>query len=450
VAQENYDKKTPGIDGVIWTTPDCKHNAAIELRKRSKTKPLKWVSIAKPNGKKHLLAIPCMSDRARQALWNLSLLPCVEAQSYPQSYGFRPYRGFWNANTQTRNILEKPNSPTWVLGVEIKKCFDTINHDWLLANIHMEKKVLKSWLKMGYLESKELFPPEEGTSRAGVISTTLANLSLGGLKNYLKQKFKAERGLSSIGKRGIRIPTCINVVRSANGLIVIGRSETQLERAKQAIKKFLAPRGLQINEEKTSIRSIHKGFNFLGWNFRKYGGGPFLAKISKMSISRHQKEIKYLTKTIHLPEVLIPKLNSKILGWMNYHRCCNGIWKVWGTMNKYLYERLMKWGCKKHSNKTKKWVFENYWRYVAGRWTFSAPNKVTSTLMIGKKNFVAKAPKLWRTNYSSSNISYTLMDYSLKQKRIGTRLRSKLAVFDLHTKAKIRQVQLPKSPTYRT
>jgi RNA-directed DNA polymerase len=71
LAQENKGNKTPGIDGEIWTTPDRKHQVALELRNRSKTKPFKRVYIPKNNGKLKPLGIPCMSDRARQALWNM-------------------------------------------------------------------------------------------------------------------------------------------------------------------------------------------------------------------------------------------------------------------------------------------------------------------------------------------------------------------------------------------
>ena len=105
VAQENSGKKTPGIDGQLWTTPQIKHQAALELRKRSHTKPLKRVYIPKANGSQRPLGIPCIDDRARQALWNMALLPVVEATSDPHSYGFRPYRGCWDANAQIRTLL---------------------------------------------------------------------------------------------------------------------------------------------------------------------------------------------------------------------------------------------------------------------------------------------------------------------------------------------------------
>jgi RNA-directed DNA polymerase len=52
--------------------------------------------------------------------------------SDPHSYGFRPYCGCWDANAQISNLLDKPNSPTWILDATIEKCFDSINHHWLL------------------------------------------------------------------------------------------------------------------------------------------------------------------------------------------------------------------------------------------------------------------------------------------------------------------------------
>lgn len=405
VAQENSGKNTPGIDGVIWTTPERKLQESHQLRNRLHTKPLKRVYIPKANGKQRPLGIPCMSDRARQALWNISLLPVVEANSDPHSYGFRPYRSCWSANKQIRTLLDKNHSPKWILDADIEKCFDKINHNWLLENTPMETKVLKSWLKAGYLENSYLYDTDEDTSQGKVISPTLINQTLNGLEEYLEKTFKPGYGISSTGKN-VRKSTCIKLVRYADDFIVTGRSKRQLERVKTAIGEFLKLRGLQINDDKTSIRHINDGFDFLGWNFRKYNN-KLLCKISKKSIQNHCRDIKYLTKTTHQPDILIGKLNSKIIGWKNYHCCCNDIWKVWGTMNHYLYKCLMKWCRRRHSNKTRKWIYLNYWK---------------------KK----KSGKTFIINYK--NQEFILKTYCSKQKLIRSRLTNQINVFDLANK----------------
>lgn len=423
VAQENPGKLTPGIDGETWTTPSLKHRAALELRNRSKTKPLKRVYISKlkltsiSKGTKRPLGIPCISDRARQALWNLSTLPAVEATSDPHNYGFRPFRDCWDANAQIRSILAKQTSPRWVLDAAIEKGFDKTYHDWLLENTPMETKVLRSWLKAGFVEGSELFPTEKGTAysypQGGVIST-LANFILNGIENHLKQKFKYGYAKLETGKK-IRRSTGIHVIRYADAFIVTGRSKRQLERVKEAITEFLKPRGLNINDNKTRIKPISQGFDFLGWHFRRYPA--FICTISNKSISRHRKEIKYLTKTIHSPLALIDKINSKAIGWMNYHRCCNRIWRVWSKMNSYLFGRLMKWGLRRHSNKTKKWVFTRYWKHKKGRWTFT---------------------------YTSKGVTKNLTHYNFQQKRTGSRISSSINTFDMKNRANIRQMQLKK------
>ena len=383
--------------------------------------------IPKANGNKRPLGIPCMSDRACQALWNMALIPVTEATSDPHSYGFRPYRDCWDANAQIRHHLDKQTAPEWILDADIEKCFDKINHDWLLRKVPMDKKILKSWLKAGYLEAEgnQLFQTDEGTPQGGIISPTLANLTLNGLEEHLKQKFKpgkVQRFYKGKSNGTRSITTSIHPVRYADDLIITGRSKRQLERVKDAVNEFLAPRGLRINEKKTSIRHISKGFDFLGWNFRKYNNNKskstILCKISKESIQRHRREMKYTIKKISKPEALILTLSSKIRGWMNYHCCTNGLWKVWGAMDKYIYERVMKWCQRRHPNKSKEWLYLKYWKTIKNWKTFTVSDL--------------------------NNKTYELQHYNKQQAKAGVRVSSYMNVFDLKNKETIRKKMLAK------
>lgn len=236
------------------------------------------------------------------------------------------------------------------------------------------------------------------------------NHTLNGLEEDLEENFKPGYGISSTGNK-VRKSTCIKLVRYADDFIVTGRSRRQLQRVKFAIGKFLEIRGLRINDDKTSIRHITEGFDFLGWNFRKYNN-KLLCKISKKSIQNHRREVKHLTKTTHISDILIGKLNSKIVGWENYHCCCNDIWKVWGSMNHYLYKCLIKWCLRRHSNKTRKWIYLNYWKKI----------KYNKTFVVNYKNQ-----------------EFILKTYNSKQKLIRSRLGNYINVFDLHNKEVIQK-----------
>jgi len=179
----NDGRHTPGIDGVRWRTPVQRRQAVTSLRRHGyRPRPLRRVYIPKSNGKQRPLGIPSMHDRAMQGLHSLALEPVAEMRADPNSYGFRPRRSLHDAIGQCFVVLAKKHSPRWILDADIKACFDRISHDWLLAHVPMDKRILQAWLTAGYIENNAFYATEEGTPQGGIISPLLANLALDGLE----------------------------------------------------------------------------------------------------------------------------------------------------------------------------------------------------------------------------------------------------------------------------
>lgn len=208
----NKGKKTPGVDGVLWKSAKDKMQAVHSLRQRGyKAQPLRRIYIPKKNGKKRPLSIPAMYDRAMQALYKLALAPVAETIADRNSYGFREGRSCADAVQAAFNALAKPNSATWVLEGDITGCFDNISMDWLMQNIPLEKRILRQWLEAGYVEKGFHFPTRKRTPQGGIISPTLANMTLDGL----------EQAIHAAVPRRVRV----NFIRYADDFIITGKSK---------------------------------------------------------------------------------------------------------------------------------------------------------------------------------------------------------------------------------
>ncbi len=372
---QNRGKRTAGIDGETWSSPQSKMKAAFNLTdKNYAAKPLKRVFIEKPGkNKKRPLGIPTLYDRSMQSLYALALEPIAEIKGDRTSFGFRKFRSTHDACEHAFLYLCKKNSPVWVLEGDIKGCFDNISHQWLLENIPMDKSILRQFLKAGYIFNRQLFPTEAGTPQGGIISPILANMALDGINDMLVEKYRTKNGKVN---HGLSNRHKVNFVRYADDFIVTANTEEIANEIKGLIKDFLKDRGLELSDEKTLITHIDNGFDFLGWNFRKYDG-KLLVKPSKKSIDKFTEKISDVIKKgkAWKQEELINVLNPIITGWANYHQSTVSS-EIFHKLDSRIWGMLWHWAKRRHPEKSKHWIADKYWHSFGNKnWVFSDGTK---------------------------------------------------------------------------
>ena len=111
-------------------------------------------------------------------------------------------------------------------------------------------------------------------------------------------------------------------VRYADDFAVCCHTRQQAESIRERLAGWLAGRGLALNEDKTRIVHLTQGFDFLGWNFRRYPGFKLLIKPSKAAIRKHRQRLADETRRLRGANagMVIAALNPVIRGWTAYHR----------------------------------------------------------------------------------------------------------------------------------
>jgi len=137
IVTRNKGRRTPGVDGELWTSASEKMRAVLSLTDHQyRAQPLRRIYIPKP-GKttKRPISIPTMYDRAMQALYALALQPIAETTADTRSFGFRLYRCAQDASRYAYTCLRGKSSNSWILEGDIKGCFDNIAHEWLREHV---------------------------------------------------------------------------------------------------------------------------------------------------------------------------------------------------------------------------------------------------------------------------------------------------------------------------
>ena len=376
VTQVNQGRRTPGVDKIVVKTDKKRTQLyhTIKGNKLGKVYPIKRVYIPKKNGKQRPLGLPTIVDRCRQAIVKFALEPHWEAKFERTSYGFRPGRSAQDAMQKIFCIVRPGKSRRWVLDADIKGAFDNIEHTYLLNCIgnFPGREWIKLWLKCGVLEKQRYIPTTRGTPQGSVVSPLLANIALHGMEDALNVRY------DSLGR--LDKSSCHAVVRYADDFVVFSRSKSKSKEARKLLDSWLAKRGLQISTEKTSIRHIAEGFDFLGFNTRQYRtrgkrkGYVVLVNPSKTSIKAFKEQIRKEWRKSLTWETrkVIRNLNPKIKGWANYFKSGTSK-RVFVSIDHWMWKRQERFVARRHPNKHWWWKKPRYWGYIPNRedsWVF--------------------------------------------------------------------------------
>lgn len=493
ILSANKGSKLAGIDGKILSNNiEVKLERLQELKNFRKRKPvpLKRICIPKKSGEKRPISIPCITDRLIQQLFVLVLDPVIEANSDIYSYGFRkgrsPIMAIGDIQKNLQSKIRKGSTmfePIFIWDADIKKCFDSINHKWLLEKIPFPPKyqyILKNWLKLGHIEfgTTKVLSNDTGIPQGGIISPLLMNFTLNGMENLINEEIityqkitprsrlkASSNGDSSLylffrlsdGSFKERKISC-RFFRYADDFIVICSSARLLSSIKKSVAIFLKQRGLEIhpNKSQTILFKVNRPFNFLGYTFvylarskfikskllhrhkpeyRLHGRPRLFVHPSRIAIEFFKRRLKdIITKNQNASAYrLIALLNPRIRGWVNYYSFSNAH-GVLSLLRNWIYRRVQIWMKRKHPKSSKIWLNKHYFllenlieehdlKETPKMLEYIAKKVSSSQVKQNKWNFYGIARKSWEGHsYEIPRINVLLWPTSIKSVVVASSL----------------------------
>jgi len=357
-----------GVDRIAWNTPHEKMQAALSMYAKGYTAmPSRLLLLTCKNDKQRRIHVNTYFDRAMQCLYAYALDPVAESWGERKSFAYRKGRSAYDLNEYIKNALSGEDAPSWIFIGDVRKCYENISHDWIRDNIPMSKMILNQFLEAGYVFGGEMFPTDMGIGIGCSLSPIIANMTLDGLQEHIYSRLYPPG--STIDYRDG------SLIRYADDIIVVARTEKTAWKIQQYIEEFLDERGLQLSPQKSRIIHIDDEFTFMSRTYFKRGTQVF-SRPSDEAREHFMMDMKEIIgKHQGSQESLIRKINHKIDGWVTYHKVSEAD-NVFRQMDVYINALLLELCEAKYPQWSREKIVKKFW-YSCGkeRHCYALPNK---------------------------------------------------------------------------
>ena len=302
-------KSSAGIDGIsakeIVTIIEKDYTYIYKrlINAQYHPKEVRMINIPKSNNQFRHIGIATALDRCIQGTMNMCLYPIFEPEWSEHSFGFRKSKSCKMAINKVIEYIQ--DDYKWAIKLDLSGCFDNINQNKVLFRIRKKIEdervidLVKDYLRIIYVDGNNKWANDKGTPQGSPLSPLFAEI----IMMDIDREFQ---------KRGIKF------VRYADDILILTKSQSSAQRVKDnSIRCIQKKCHLIINHEKSCIKSLEEGINFLG--FCIYTNG------SQIHITPNLNSIRSLKYKIRMecnerkPDEIPRRINEITRGWLDYY-----------------------------------------------------------------------------------------------------------------------------------